>query len=161
MPETKTEKKDKSFNWALFFDDVHILSVNGAKREVRLFENGGAGPGRLVVHSEQAASFASTDNAMDLFSLALKYAVKYELLIQCATEEAKATLERLGAKDFLDRIVSLTNDKERRMRFEGFNFSFADGSSGANGSKGTSPMPAHKRDEKPTTKAAKQPQPGT
>jgi len=43
-----------------------------------------------VVQSDQAASFASTDSAMDLFSLALRYAVKYDLLIQCATDEAKA-----------------------------------------------------------------------
>src|SRR6266498_715476 len=118
------EKKDTPFNWALFFDEVHILSVNGAKREVRLFENGGAGPGKLVVHSDQAASYASTDNAMDLFSLALKYAVKYELLVQCATDEAKVTLEKLGAKEFLDRIALLTNDGERRMRFQGFEFAF-------------------------------------
>ncbi len=140
-----SEIKDKPFSWALFFDEVHILSVNGVKKEVRLFENGGAGAGRLIVKNEQSASVASTDNAMDLFSLALRYAVKYDLLIQCATEEAKAALERLGAKDFLDRILTLTNDDERRMRFQGFNFAFANG---GNGSKAASPVPVQKRQER-------------
>lgn len=157
--------KDGKFNWALFFDDVHILSVNSAKQEVRLFENGGAGPGRLVVQSDQAASFASTANAMDLFSLALKYAVKYELIIQCASEEAKAALEKLGAKDFLDRIVSMTNDTERRMRFQGFDFSFAGShadstnGNGANGSKPAAPATTQKRDYRSTSRASKQTQP--
>jgi hypothetical protein len=150
MPETT---KDKPFNWALFFDEVHILSVNGAKQEVRLFENGGAGAGRIVVKSDQTPSVASTSNPMELFSLAVQFAVKYDLLIQCATEEAKTALERIGAKDFLDRMLSLTNDAERRMRFQGFNFAFANG---VNGVKATaSTPPSQKREEKTPAKATK------
>ena len=140
--------KDGKFNWALFFDEVHILSVNGAKQEVRLFENGGAGAGRLIVKNDQATSSASTNSPMELFSLAVQFAVKYDLLIQCATDEAKVVLERIGAKDFLDRILTLTNDDERRMRFQGFNFAFA------NGAKATPPATAAKRQERSSQKAA-------
>ncbi len=153
MPETK----DKPFNWAIFFDEVHVLSVNGAKQEVRFFENGGAGAGRIVVKSDQTPSVASTNNAMELFSLALQFAVKYDLLIQCATDEAKVALERIGAKDFLDRILSLTNDDERRMRFQGFLFSFAHSTNGTNGTKAASPVPPpQKREEKAPAKTVKQ-----
>jgi hypothetical protein len=67
MPETK----DKPFNWALFFDEVHVLSVNGTKQEVRLFENGGVGAGRIIVKSDQTPSGVSTNDPMALFGLAI------------------------------------------------------------------------------------------
>lgn len=140
--------KDGKFNWALFFDEVHILSVNSAKQEVRLFENGGTGAGKLLVKSDEPADKASIADAMQLLNMGLRFAVNYELLVQCATDEARGTLERIGAKEFLDKILSLTTDDERRMRFQGFNFAFA------TGTKATPPAPPAKRREGSSQKVA-------
>lgn len=128
-----------TYNWGIFFDTVHILSVNQSKQEARLFENGGSGAGKLLIKSDEPADKVSVADAMQLLNMGLRYGVSYELLAQCATEDARVTLERLGAKEFLDRMLTLTTDDERRMRFQGFNFSFT------NGAKETSKAPAAKR----------------
>jgi hypothetical protein len=116
---------EKGFSWAIYFDAVHILSVNYARREVRLYENAGSGDGKLLVTKDDPADKVSINDAMALFKMGLLYGVSYDLLAQCATEEARGMLEKLGTKEFLDRMLSLTTDEERRMRFQGFNFSFS------------------------------------
>ena len=123
-------KTDGEFSWGMYFDAVHILSVNFSKQEVRLFENAGTGAGTLMVKKDEPADKVSITDAMALFKMGLLYGVSYDLLAQCATEEARGMLEKLGAKEFLDRMLSLTTDEERRMRFQGFNFSFTNGSNG-------------------------------
>ena len=123
-------KTEGEFSWGMYFDAVHILSVNYAKQEVRLFENAGTGVGKLLVKKDDPADKVSITDAMALFKMGLLYGVSYDLLVQCADDEARTTLEKLGAKEFLDRMLSLTTDEERRMRFQGFNFSFANGSNG-------------------------------
>jgi hypothetical protein len=123
-------KSDGEFSWGMYFDAVHILSVNYAKQEVRLYENAGTGAGKLLVKKDEPADKVSITDAMQLLNMGLRYGVSYDLLAQCADEDARATLEKLGAKAFLDRMLSLTTDDERRMRFQGFNFSFMNGSNG-------------------------------
>jgi hypothetical protein len=125
------------YSWGMYFDAVHILSVNYAKQQVSLFENAGAGAGMLLVKKDEPADKVSVTDAMQLLNMGLRFGISYELLSQCAGEEARATLERLGAKDFLDRMLSLTNDNERRLRFQGFNFSFL--SNGKEAEKATPP----------------------
>ncbi len=137
-------KSDSQFSWGMYFDAVHILSVNYTKQEVRLFENVGTGEGRLLIRQDNPADKVSITDAMALFKMGLLYGVRYDLLAQCADEEARATLEKLGAKDFLDRMLLLTTDEERRMRFQGFNFSFTNG---GNGDKAPA-MPATKKSTK-------------
>jgi hypothetical protein len=117
-------KTDGEFSWGMYFDAIHILSVNYSKQEVRLFENAGTGAGKLLVKKDEPADKVSISDAMALFKMGLLYGVSYDLLVQCADDEARLTLEKLAAKEFLDRMLSLTTDEERRMRFQGFNFSF-------------------------------------
>ena len=112
------------YSWGMYFDAVHILSVNYAKQEVRLFENAGADAGKLLVKEVEPADKVAVGDAMQLLNMGLRFGVSYELLSQCAGEEARATLEKLGAKEFLDRMLTLTTDEERRLRFQGFNFAF-------------------------------------
>ena len=140
-------KSDGEFSWGMYFDAVHILSVNYAKQEVRLFENAGTGAGKLLVKKDEPADKVSITDAMALFKMGLLYGVSYDLLAQCATEEARGMLEKLGAKEFLDRMLSLTTDEERRMRFQGFNFSFAN-SNGHNEIAEPSPVATLKKSSK-------------
>jgi hypothetical protein len=125
--ECKMSGSNEQYSWAMFFDGVHILSVNYTKLEVRLFENAGAGAGKLLVKKDEPAEKCSITDALQLLNLGLKFGVSYDLLAQCAVDEARVTLEKLGAKEFLDRMLSLTTEEERRLRFQGFNFAFANG----------------------------------
>lgn len=114
---------------AIHYDAVHIITVN-SRGEAKLFENGGAKEGTLIFKSDEPAAKASTSDAMGLVDMALRFGVSFELISRTADVSILPIFERLGVKDFLDRVVALTTDQERHQRFEGFEFSFAHSANG-------------------------------
>jgi hypothetical protein len=116
--------KAESGGLVIHYDRVHIITVSGLRREARLFENGGAGDGTLIFKSDEPAAKAPVTDAMQLIDLALRFGVSYDLLSRVADAEVLKIFERLGVKDFLDKMLALTTEQERHQRFDGFEFTF-------------------------------------
>ncbi len=113
---------DSAIGLVIYFDGVHIITVNHKRGEARLFENGGSGEGKLVFTSDEPAGKASVNDPFQLIQLGLLFGVRYELLSQVATQEALAMFERLGAQAFIERVASVTTDQERRERLRGLGY---------------------------------------
>jgi len=111
--------KPDGIEWGVFFDDVHIVSVNFSRQEARLFENGGSGKGKLLFKSDESAAKVSLNDPFALLNLAFHFVVSYELLAQVADEQALKFFEQVGAKEFLERLSAATTDEDRRNRFNG------------------------------------------
>jgi len=127
---------------AIHFDKVHIITVNYTRKEARLYENGGATEGTLIIKGEDAGVKAPLDDPMKLFEMALSYGVSYELLSKVASPHALKVFEMLGVKALIDKVVGMTTERERHQRFEGFEFSFGATASNGNGSSKPTPPAA-------------------
>lgn len=112
-------QKPEGCEWGIYFDPVHIVTVNYARREARLFENGGYGEGKLLFKKDEPAARVSVNDPFQLMNLAIHFVISYDLLAQLADEEALAFFEQIGIKDFLERLATTTTEVDRRHRFNG------------------------------------------
>ena len=103
----------------IFFDSVHIITVNYEREEVRLFENGGSGKGHLFFKRDEPIAKVSLTDPFALMNLAFHFVMGYELLTQIADKTAAAFFEQIGAKEFLERLAAATSEEDRRNRFNG------------------------------------------
>ncbi len=111
--------RQEGIEWGFFFDSVHILSVNYARQEIRLFENGGSGKNRLLFKKDEPVTKIGLDDPFQLMNLAIHFVVSYELIAQIADEKTLAFFENVGLKELLDRLVAATTEEDRRFRFSG------------------------------------------
>lgn len=110
--------------YAIYFDSVHIIAVN-ERDEARLFENGNSGKGRLLYKRGDPVAKVSVTDPFQLLNLAVHFVISYELLSQIADKDALAYFERIGAKEFLERVAAATTDEDRRNRFNGLGPKFS------------------------------------
>lgn len=103
----------------IFFDSVHIITVNYGREEVRLFENGGSGKGHLFFKHDEAIAKVPLTDPYALMNLAFHFVMGYDLLSQIADKNAMAFFEQIGAKEFLDRLAAATSEEDRRNRLNG------------------------------------------
>lgn len=103
----------------IFFDGVHIVTVNYGREEVRLFENGGSGKGHLFFKRDEPIAKVSLTDPFALMNLAFHFVLGYDLLAQIADKKAVAFFEQIGAKEFLERLAAATSDEDKRNRFNG------------------------------------------
>lgn len=133
--------KPEGCEWAIFYDSVHIFTINYTKAEARLFENAGSTEGQLLFAKDEAVAKVPISDPFQLVSLALNFAIRYELISQIADSEALKILEQLGVKDLLDRVQSLTTEGNRRQQLRGlglkFNSSRPDGTANSTARKKT------------------------
>jgi hypothetical protein len=108
----------------IYFNSVHIISVNHKREEIRLFENGGSTEGKLVFTTDEPAGKASVKDPFQLIQLALEFGVHYDMLSQVASKDALSVFEKIGAKEFIEKVASLTTDQERRERLHGLGYRF-------------------------------------
>ena len=111
--------RHEGIEWGFFFDAVHILSVNYARQEVRLYENGGSGKNRLLFKKDEPVTKIGLDDPFQLMNLAIHFVVSYDLIAQIADEEMLVFFEKVGLKELLDRLVAATTEEDRRYRFTG------------------------------------------
>lgn len=112
------------FAWGIYFDDLHIITVNPTRDEVRLHENGGSGTGYVLFKQDDSVAKVALSDPLQLMNMAFHFVVSYELLAQVAGKEALAYFERIGAKDFLNRLAAATPEQERRHRLNGLTGKF-------------------------------------
>lgn len=111
--------RQEGIEWGFFFDPVHVISVNYARGEARLFENGGSGKNRLLFKKDEPAAKISLSDPYQMMNLAIHFVVSYDLLAQVADEDTVKFFEQVGIKDFLEKLAAATSDEERRLRFTG------------------------------------------
>jgi hypothetical protein len=109
---------------AIFFDRVHIVIVDYSKHEAKLYENAGSSEGELHIKENQAAATADTNDVYELVDMAFRYAIRFELIARIVGEDVMKVFERIGVKNFLERITEATTEEMRRDRFKGFAFNF-------------------------------------
>lgn len=112
------------FKRAIFFDSVHVIMVDYQRREAKLYENAGSGEGQVLIRDSDAADKASVTNPYELVDMAFRYAISFELLGKIVDKEVMQVFERIGVKDFLERVIAATTEEMRRDRFHGFAFKF-------------------------------------
>lgn len=89
-------KKPEGVGWGYYFDAVHIISVNYARQEVSLFENGSTGEGELLFKRDVPAAKVSLNDPFQLMNLAIHFVLSYDLLARFADEELLQFFEQLG-----------------------------------------------------------------
>ncbi len=110
--------------YAIYFDSVHIIAVN-ERDEARLFENGNSGKGRLLYKRGDPVAKVSVTDPFQLLNLAVHFVISYELLSQIADKDALKYFERIGTKEFLERVAEATTEEDRRNRFNGLGPKFS------------------------------------
>ena len=70
--------RQEGIEWGFFFDSVHIVSVNYARQEVRLYENGGSGKNRLLFKKDEPVTKIGLDDPFQLMNLAIHFVVNYD-----------------------------------------------------------------------------------
>jgi hypothetical protein len=105
--------------WGIYFDETHIITVNYGRQEIRLFENGGSGKGRLLFTKDDPAAKIPANDPYQLMNLAIHFVLSYDLIAAFADEETLRFFEEVGVKDFLQRLRAATTDADRRHRFSG------------------------------------------
>jgi hypothetical protein len=105
--------------WGIYFDAIHIITVNYDRQEIRLFENGGYGEGKLLFKKDDPAAKIAADDPYQLMNLAIHFIISYDLIAGFADAETLQFFERVGIKDFLERLRGATTDEDRRHRFTG------------------------------------------
>ena len=106
----------------MMWDEVHVLTVNYQRQEMFLSENGGSAPGELSIKEVHMTIRADLRDPLKVLDMAVRYAIRYELLARVLDADIVKVFEQIGVKDFLDRLVGLTTDEMRRKRFEGLSF---------------------------------------
>lgn len=110
--------------WAIYYDAIHIVTVDYGRQEARLYENGGSGDGRLLFKRDEPVAKVSITDPFQLINLAFQYVMSYDVLSQIAETDAITFFDRTGVKEFLDRMVEVTPEADRRGRFEGLSPKF-------------------------------------
>jgi hypothetical protein len=105
--------------WGIYFDAVHIITVNYTRQEIRLFECGGSAEGKLLFKKDEPAAKVSANDPYQLMNMAIHFVVSYDLLAELADDETRHFFEQIGIKDFLDRLKNAITDEDRRHRFSG------------------------------------------
>jgi len=121
---------DQSILW----DDVQVLTVNHHRHELFLSQNVGGSPGELRIKEPTTMIRADMRDPLRVLDMAVRYAIRYDMLARVLDADVVAVLEQIGVKDFLERIISLTTEQMRRNRFEGlsyFEFTVNEGKNGA------------------------------
>jgi hypothetical protein len=144
--------KPAGCEWAIFYDSVHIFTVNYTKGEARLFENAGSTEGQLLFAKDEAVAKLPISDPFQLISLALNFAIRYELIAHVAESETLQILEQLGVKDLLDRVQNLTTEADRHRQLQGLGLKF-----NTTRTDNKSDVAARKRTGKPTTIDSNQP----
>jgi len=106
----------------IMWDEVHVVTVNYQRQELFLSENGGSSPGELRIKESHTVIRADLRDTFKVLDIAVRYAIRYELLARVLDADIVKVFEQIGVKDLLDRIVSLTTEAMRRNRFEGLSF---------------------------------------
>jgi hypothetical protein len=106
----------------ILWDEVHVLTVNYQRQELYLNENAGSAPGELRIKAPDTLIRADLRDPFKVLDMAMRYAIRYELLARVLDTEMLKVFEQIGVKDFLDRLVSLTTEQMRRERFNGLSF---------------------------------------
>ena len=109
---------DQSILW----DDVHVLTVNHHRQELFLSQNVGGSQGELRIKEPTTMIRADIRDPLRVLDMAVRYAIRYDMLARVLDTDVVAVLEQIGVKDFLEKVISMTTEQMRRNRFEGLSF---------------------------------------